>query len=72
MEQSKMIRQVNQIAAYFEFYPEQRAVESVRGHIQKFMAPTLRQQLLDYVADGGEGLHPLVLKAAEGLEVKSD
>ncbi len=67
-----MIRQVNQIAAYFEVYPEQRAEEGVRGHIQKFMAPTLRQQLLDYVAEGGEGLDPLVLKAARSIEVKTD
>ncbi|NNC22612.1 formate dehydrogenase subunit delta [Salinisphaera sp. USBA-960] len=72
MEQTKMIRHVNQIAAYFEVYPQDRAEESVRGHLEKFMAPSIRRQLADYALDGGDGLHPLAQQAAQNMTVGSN
>lgn len=62
-----MVRQLNQVAAFFEAYPEDRAENSVLEHIQKFMAPPLRQQLADYVAAGGNGLRPLAAGAVKRL-----
>lgn len=71
MEQDKMVRQINQIAAYFEVYPEDRAETGIRGHIEKFMAPSLRRQLADYAASDGSGLRPLALRAVQNLEINT-
>lgn len=68
MDDEKMVRQANQIAQYFNVYPEDRAKEGVRGHIRKFWEPRMRTQLINYAGAGGEGLHPLVLWAATQLQ----
>jgi len=68
MDNQKMVHQLNQIAAYFEIYPQQRAEEGVEGHIRKFWEPRMRRQLIDY---SGEGLHPLVRKAVANLRTES-
>lgn len=67
MDDDKMVRQANQIAAYFEAYPQARAEEGVLGHIRKFWEPRMRAQLLAYAAADGAGLHPLVSKAVADL-----
>lgn len=67
MDDSKMVRQANQIAQYFSVYPEERAKAGVRDHIRKFWEPRLRNQLINYAGAGGEDLHPLVRWAAEQL-----
>lgn len=59
-----MVHMANQIAQYFQAYPEERAREGVLNHIKMFWEPRLRLQLRQYVDQGGEGLHPLVLWAA--------
>jgi len=61
------VRQANQIAEYFKVYPQARAEEGVEGHIRKFWEPRMRAQLLEYAANGGAGLHPLVLTAIESI-----
>ncbi len=34
------------------------------GHLKDFWEPRMREQLLDYIDAGGDGLDDLVLKAA--------
>ncbi|MDA3919357.1 MAG: formate dehydrogenase subunit delta [Salinisphaera sp.] len=65
MDSQKMVHQANQIAAYFEVYPQQRAEEEVETHIRKFWEPRIRTQLINYP---GDGLHPLVQKAVAALK----
>ena len=67
MDENKMVRQANQIAEYFKVYPQDRAEQGVLGHISKFWAPRMRDQLVRYSEAGGDGLHPLVEKAALDL-----
>ena len=67
MDDHKMVHMANQIAAYFQAYPEQRAREGVRDHILKFWPPNMRKQLVAYKAAGGKDLHPLVSWAAEHI-----
>lgn len=72
MDNEKMVRQANQIAGYFEVYPQARAEEGVRGHIRKFWEPRMRAQLIKYADAGGKGLHPLVQKAIADLKDEID
>jgi len=58
-----MIRMANQIAAYFEAYPRTEALSGIAKHIKSFWSPRMRDQLTAYVANGGEGLSPLVVSA---------
>ena len=67
MDDRKMVHMANQIAAYFQAYPEQRAADGVYDHIRKFWPPSMRAQLVAYKAGGGADLHPLVERAAERL-----
>lgn len=67
MEIRDMVRMANQIASFFEPYGEETAVKDIGYHLKSFWEPHMMQQLRDYVARGGEGLSPLVLKAVQKL-----
>jgi formate dehydrogenase subunit delta len=62
-----MVHMANQIAQFFASYPREEAVAGVEEHIRKFWEKRMRTQLLGYVAQGGEGLHELVLEAVQRL-----
>lgn len=64
MSKSRIPLMANQIAVFFTSQPEDERVAGVSEHINAFWEPRMRRQLLDLVAAGGEGLHPLVLAAA--------
>jgi formate dehydrogenase subunit delta len=67
MENRDMIRMANQIASYFKAYPESEAVTETAQHFRNFWELHMRQQLIDHVSRGGEGLDPLVIKAVKTL-----
>ncbi len=67
MSPEKMIRMANQIATFFNSQPSEARADRVADHINDYWEPRMRRQLLDYIAEGGEGLDPLVLEAAEKL-----
>ena len=71
MSPEKMVRMANQIAAFFRSQPGDTA-ESVAGHLGDFWEPRMRRQLLDHIADGGEGLDPEVIDAAERMRAPAD
>ncbi len=62
-----MIHMANQIAQFFASYPHEEAVAGVADHIQKFWEKRMRQQLNDYIEQGGGGLNELALEAAKRL-----
>jgi formate dehydrogenase subunit delta len=62
-----MVHSANQIAQFFAVYPHEEAVVGVADHIQKFWEKRMREQLRDYIGQGGGGLHELVLEAAKRL-----
>ena len=64
MKADLMVHNANQIALYFASFPHEEAVAGVADHIKKFWAPRMRQQLDEYLAQGGSGLHPLVKEAS--------
>ncbi|MDN3517566.1 formate dehydrogenase subunit delta [Aquisalimonas lutea] len=67
MQDAKMVRMANQIADYFAAYPAERAEREVTNHLRAFWEPRMRRQLVEYVQAGGDGLHPLAVKAGRDL-----
>ena len=64
MSPDKMVHMANQIAIFFKTQPGGNQVDQVAGHLKDFWEPRMREQLLDYIDAGGDGLDDLVLKAA--------
>ena len=69
MHSELMVHNANQIALYFSSYPHDEAVAGVLDHIKKYWERRMRQQIIDYVAIGGTGLHELALEAVKRLDV---
>ena len=63
-----MVHMANQIALYFAAYPHDEAVAGVTDHLKRFWEPRMTQQLHQYVAQGGGGLHELVVEAEKRLQ----
>ncbi len=60
----KITRMANQIAMFMESKPEAEGIEGLSSHINDFWEPRMRRQFFQLIDAGGEGLRPLVLKAA--------
>ena len=65
--QTKLITMANQIARFMESKPHAEGVEGLANHINDFWEPRMRRQLFELLDQGGEGLRPLVLDAAEKI-----
>jgi formate dehydrogenase subunit delta len=63
-----MVHMANQIALFFASYPHDKAVDGVADHLDKFWERRMKDQLHAYIAEGGQGLHPLVLDAAKRMK----
>lgn len=63
MSTEKLVRMANQIASFFQSYPEDQAVRGIHDHLVAFWTPAMRAALLAKVHQGGQGLDPLVTKA---------
>ena len=63
-----MIHRANQIALFFASYPHDQAVAGVTEHFRKFWERRMRDQIIDYVSHGGQGLHALALEAVKRLQ----
>ena len=67
MTAEHMVHDANGIALYFAAYPREEAVANITDHIQKYWERRMRRQIIDYVAQGGAGLHELVIEAVKRL-----
>ncbi|MBV6636321.1 MAG: formate dehydrogenase subunit delta [Mameliella sp.] len=63
MSPDKMIRMANQIATFFKTQPNEDAPARVAAHITDFWEPRMRDQLRSHVAQGGDGLDEVVVRA---------
>ncbi|MCB1744547.1 MAG: formate dehydrogenase subunit delta [Gammaproteobacteria bacterium] len=68
MTTNRFVHMANQVAAFFDAYPEAEAVEAVVAHIRQFWDPRMRNALVAQLNTGGEGLSPLALSAARRLD----
>ena len=67
MSPEKMVTMANQIASFFKTQPGDDQADRVAGHLRDFWEPRMREQLRDYVAEGGTGLDDLVIEAARRI-----
>jgi formate dehydrogenase subunit delta len=67
MKAEHMVHNANQIALFFASYPREEALAGVADHLKKFWERRMLKQLEDYVAEGGGGLHELVLEAVKRI-----
>ena len=67
MKAQTMVHNANQIALFFSTYPHEDAVAGVTDHIKKYWERRMREEIKQYVAQGGSGLHELVLEAVKRL-----
>ena len=61
---AKLIYMANQIAKFMESKPHDEGLTLLASHINDFWEPRMRRQFFQLIDAGGEGLRPLVLKAA--------
>lgn len=63
----KLVMMANQIADFFQSYPEAEGVDGVLTHIKKFWDPRMRRSIYEHLDAGGAGLKPLALTALKQL-----
>jgi formate dehydrogenase subunit delta len=66
MTTEKLAAMANQIALYFQSYPDDRAIEGVAKHIQKFWTPRMRDTLRAAATATPAALDALVVAAMTG------
>ena len=71
MPHDDLVRMVNQIAQFFDAYPEGEAVAGVKEHLQKFWDPSMRKDLLDARQLLAARLHPLACSALDQLAAQA-
>jgi len=71
MSPDKMVRMANQIATFFQTQPGVMRLPRSVTTLPTIGEPRMRQQLCDYVSDGGEGLDVAVISAVRSLSHKS-
>lgn len=64
-ETTHLVSMANDIAANLNFQGD--AAEKVADHINRFWAPRMRQLLLEYAANDGQGLSEALLPALEKI-----
>jgi len=67
MKVGTMVHDANQIALFFASYPREEAIAGVTDHLKKFWERRMRDQIVQYAAQGGSGLHDLVAEAVKRL-----
>ena len=70
MNHATLVRMANQIATFYKPYEEAEAIASTEGHIKRFWDPRMKTDLKRLVAEGGEGLSPVALAAAQKVVEK--
>ena len=65
-EVEQLVKMANQIADNFSFHDD--AVERLTDHLQRFWAPSMRKQLVEFHHAGCAGLKPPVVAAVQRLE----
>ncbi|PKU25600.1 formate dehydrogenase subunit delta [Telmatospirillum siberiense] len=67
MHHQDLIRMANQIAQFFDVYPEEQGVVGIARHLRDFWDPRMRRQLKDYAGQSPEDLAPLARRAVDSL-----
>ncbi len=65
---AKLVYMANQIAKFMESKPHAEGVALLASHINDFWEPRMRRHLFSVIDEGGAGLRPLVLEAADRIK----
>ncbi len=68
MKSSTMVHNANQMALFFATYPREEAIAGVANHFEKYWERRMKEQIRQYVAGGGAGLHEIVLEALKRVK----
>lgn len=66
-ELDQLVKMANQIADNFALH--KNAVDRLADHLQRFWAPSMRRDLIEFLESGGDGLKPDVIAAVKRLQV---
>lgn len=64
-ETTHLVSMANDIAANLSFQGD--AADKIADHINRFWAPRMRKLLLDYAADGSQGLNAALIPALKKI-----
>jgi formate dehydrogenase subunit delta len=68
MDNSNLVKMANNIGAFFQSEPDRElAVAGVNDHIRRFWEPRMRNQIQEYVKQGGDELMDIVAEAVKRL-----
>jgi formate dehydrogenase subunit delta len=67
MSPDKLVYMANQIGKFFASQRADQAVPGITDHLQKYWDPRMRATILEHLANGGQGLDPLVREAVAQL-----
>lgn len=67
MSDPSYVRLANDVAVQFHHLAPEEGAAQVATHLRMFWDPRMRAQLLAHVAAGGNGLDPLVIRAADQI-----
>jgi formate dehydrogenase subunit delta len=67
MDDTKLVRMVNQIGQFFRHEGEEKAAGSIARHLSEFWDPSMRRGIIRHLLQGGEGLDPASRRAVEQL-----
>ena len=62
-----LVKMANQIGQFFSAQKTGDQAASAADHLRKFWDPRMRAGIIDYVAQGGQGLNPVALEAVKRL-----
>jgi formate dehydrogenase subunit delta len=68
----KLIYMANQIGKFFAPQEHGKAVAGIANHLTRFWDPSMRKKIVHHLAQGGEGLDPLVKEAVQMLANKEN
>jgi len=71
MAADDLVRMANQIARFFEPYPDEEAVAGVADHLKKFWDPRMRTEISTMSEPLREQLHPLARRAVDRLRTEA-
>jgi formate dehydrogenase subunit delta len=67
LDLDRLLGMANQIGDFFEPYPPARRAEGIRNHLRTYWDPRMREALLEYIDQGGDGLRDFVIEGASLL-----
>jgi formate dehydrogenase subunit delta len=66
MNREHLVRMANQIGTFFASMPDRaEAMEGIATHLKRFWEPRMLKEFRALLAEGGEGVHPLVREALD-------